>query len=76
MPSDPEPSSRITTNSNSREFNAFTGNGKSDHVTMISSHLPLTLCRFLVKVSRFVFAINTRIILHYFLMLTIYFEET
>ena len=54
-----------------------TANGRSDHVTMISPRLPFTVCHYLVKVSRFVFAINTKIILHYSRnMLIIYFEET
>ena len=52
------------------------GSGRSDHVTMISPDLQFTVCRFLVKVSSFVLAINIKIILHHSCILIIYFEET
>ena len=54
---------------------AFTANGRSDHVTMFTPCLPLTVCRFYMKVDSFALAINTRIILHNSCIL-IYFEET
>ena len=43
----------------------FTANGRSDHVTMFSPCLLLTVCHFQVKVSSFALVINTRTILHY-----------
>ena len=55
---------------------AFTANGRSDHVIVISPRLPLTIYRFLVKVSSFVLAINIRIIFHHSRIRIIYFEET
>ena len=54
---------------------AFTANGRSDHVTMISPHLLFTVFCFSVKVTSFVLAINTRISLHYSRLLISYFEE-
>ena len=43
---------------------------------MISPHLPFPVCRYQLKLSGFVFAVNTRTILHYSRMLIIYFEES
>ena len=43
---------------------------------MISPRLPLTVCRFLVKVSTFELALNIRIILDHSRIPIIYFEET
>ena len=53
-----------------------TANGRSVHVTMFSPRLPLSVYCFLVMVSSFMFAISTRIILHYSHILIVYFEET
>ena len=55
---------------------AFTANGRSDHVTMFSPRLLLTVYCFLVMVSSFMFARSTRIILYYSRILVIYFVET
>ena len=43
----------------------LTANGRNDHVTMFSLHLPLAVISFTVKLSSFVLVSKARIILHY-----------
>ena len=47
-------------------------NGRSDHVTMFSPRLPLTVCRFEMKVSSFALDIKTTITFLYLCNLIIY----
>ena len=55
---------------------AFTANGRNDHVTMFTLHLPLAVFSFSEKLSSFAFASKGRIILHYSYLCTHFFKTT
>ena len=53
----------------------FTANGRNDHVTMFTLHLPLAVFSLSVKLSSFALASKVRIILHYSNLCTNYFKK-